>query len=114
MRAWPSPGPGSLPAGVRGPAVRVHDSSTGGVRETTPREDTARMDVCGLTPCDPTPRGPAPPYAAFDLRSRAWRSAGHGVRYVQNVTDVGDPLLERAEATGEDWQERAGRANEVL
>jgi L-cysteine:1D-myo-inositol 2-amino-2-deoxy-alpha-D-glucopyranoside ligase len=26
------------------------------------------------------------------------------VRYVQNVTDIDDPLLERARATGEDWR----------
>ena len=40
---------------------------------------------------------------------RAWREAGHGVRYVQNVTDVDDPLLERATATGEDWRALAER-----
>ncbi|HEX4789294.1 MAG TPA: cysteine--1-D-myo-inosityl 2-amino-2-deoxy-alpha-D-glucopyranoside ligase, partial [Actinospica sp.] len=48
-------------------------------------------------------------YVAFDLLNRAWRSAGHGVRYVQNVTDVDDPLLERATATGQDWTELAER-----
>src|SRR5690606_31508895 len=35
--------------------------------------------------------------------------AGHEVRYVQNVTDVDDPLLERAERDGEDWRELAAR-----
>ena len=60
------------------------------------------MYVCGITPYDATHMGHAATYVAFDLLNRAWRSAGHDVPYVQNVTDVDDPLLERAtqHATG--------------
>ena len=61
----------------------------------------ARMYVCGITPYDATHVGHAATYVAFDLLIRAWLDAGHQVRYVQNVTDVDDPLLERANATGE-------------
>jgi L-cysteine:1D-myo-inositol 2-amino-2-deoxy-alpha-D-glucopyranoside ligase len=114
MRAWTSPGPGSLPEGVRGPAVRVHDSSSNGLRDMTPPAGAARMYVCGITPYDATHMGHAATYVAFDLLNRAWRSAGHEVRYVQNVTDVDDPLLERAEATGQDWQELAERETELF
>ena len=114
MRAWTSPGPGSLPDGVRGPEVRVHDSSSGGLRESTPGSGTARLYVCGITPYDATHMGHAATYVAFDLLNRAWRSAGHDVRYVQNVTDVDDPLLERAEATGQDWVELAERETELF
>ena len=67
------------------------------------------MYVCGITPYDATHLGHAATYVAFDLLNRAWRSAGHEVRYVQNVTDVDDPLLERANATGEDWESLAER-----
>ena len=111
MRAWTSPdgGSGALPAGVRGPEVRVFDTSTQGVRELVPTEGAARMYVCGITPYDATHLGHAATYVAFDLLNRAWRSAGHDVRYVQNVTDVDDPLLERANATGEDWETLAER-----
>jgi len=42
-------------------------------------------------------------YVTFDLLNRAWRDAGLDVAYTQNVTDVDDPLLERATATGVDW-----------
>ena len=55
------------------------------------------MYVCGITPYDATHLGHANTYVAFDLLNRAWRNAGHEVTYVQNVTDVDDPLLERAE-----------------
>ena len=56
------------------------------------------MYVCGITPYDATHIGHAATYVAFDLVNRAWRDAGHEVHYVQNVTDVDDPLLERATA----------------
>ncbi|MBV9830916.1 MAG: cysteine--1-D-myo-inosityl 2-amino-2-deoxy-alpha-D-glucopyranoside ligase [Marmoricola sp.] len=114
MRAWTSPGPGSLPDDARGPAVRVFDRASQGLVESTPAGGTARLYVCGITPYDATHLGHAATYVAFDLLNRAWRSAGHDVRYVQNVTDVDDPLLERAEATGEDWVRLAERETELF
>src|SRR4051794_712185 len=112
MRAWTSPELGTPPA--RGPAVRVFDSSTRALRDVTPADGPARMYVCGITPYDATHMGHAATYVAFDLLNRAWRSAGHEVRYVQNVTDVDDPLLERADATGEDWVALAERETELF
>ena len=71
------------------------------------------MYVCGITPYDATHLGHAATYVAFDLVQRVWLDAGHDVHYVQNVTDVDDPLLERAVATGQDWRELA-RAETAL
>jgi len=68
---------------------------------------TATLYACGITPYDATHIGHAATYVAWDLLVRAWRDAGHSVRYVQNVTDVDDPLLERAARDGEDWRELA-------
>lgn len=65
------------------------------------------MYVCGITPYDATHMGHASSYVAFDLLNRAWRDAGIQVSYVQNVTDIDDPLLERANATGVDWKDLA-------
>ena len=59
--------------------------------------------VCGITPYDATHLGHAATMITFDLVQRAWRDAGHPVTYVQNVTDIDDPLLERAARDGEDW-----------
>jgi L-cysteine:1D-myo-inositol 2-amino-2-deoxy-alpha-D-glucopyranoside ligase len=112
MRAWPAPDVPTVPDVA--PQVRVHDSSTGDLVELVPADGTARMYVCGITPYDATHLGHAATYVAFDLLNRAWRSAGHDVRYVQNVTDVDDPLLERAAATGEDWTELAERETELF
>lgn len=56
------------------------------------------------------PRGsftsPQEPHLARSPRSRPSRLA---VIYVQNVTDVDDPLLERARRDGEDWRDLARR-----
>src|SRR4051795_8722403 len=106
MRAWPSPEIPTLP--VTGPAVALHDTASGGPVTTSP-DGPARLYVCGITPYDATHLGHAATYVAFDLLNRAWRNAGHEVTYVQNVTDVDDPLLERATTTGEDWRALADR-----
>src|SRR3954469_25916404 len=111
MRAWPAPEVPELPE--VGPAVALHDSATGGLVTTAP-EGPARMYVCGITPYDATHIGHAATYVAFDLLNRAWRSAGHDVVYVQNVTDVDDPLLERAAETGEDWSALSERETELF
>ena len=62
------------------------------------------MYVCGITPYDATHVGHAATYVTFDLLGRALRDAGHEVLFVQNVTDVDDPLLERADRDGVHWQ----------
>src|SRR5215207_4491087 len=98
--AWPAPLLPTLPG--TGPVLKVHDTSRGDVVATSP-DTTARMYVCGITPYDATHLGHAATYLAFDLVNRVWRDNGHDVVYVQNVTDVDDPLFERANRDGEDW-----------
>jgi L-cysteine:1D-myo-inositol 2-amino-2-deoxy-alpha-D-glucopyranoside ligase len=70
-------------------------------------EGRALLYVCGITPYDATHLGHAFTYLAFDLMQRAWRDAGIETVYAQNITDVDDPLLERAADTGVDWRELA-------
>jgi L-cysteine:1D-myo-inositol 2-amino-2-deoxy-alpha-D-glucopyranoside ligase len=86
----------------QGPPLRLYDTASRGVRPTAPGP-TARMYVCGITPYDATHLGHAATYLAFDLVHRYWRDSGHQVHYVQNVTDVDDPLLERAIRDQDDW-----------
>jgi L-cysteine:1D-myo-inositol 2-amino-2-deoxy-alpha-D-glucopyranoside ligase len=69
-----------------------------------PESGTARIYACGITPYDATHLGHAFTYVAIDLLQRVWLDAGVQVRYAQNITDVDDPLLERANATGADWR----------
>jgi L-cysteine:1D-myo-inositol 2-amino-2-deoxy-alpha-D-glucopyranoside ligase len=108
--SWPSPDVPRLPG--EGLPLSLYDTATRAVRETKPGP-TARLYVCGITPYDATHLGHAATYVAFDLVQRVWLDAGLDVHYVQNVTDVDDPLLERAVATGQDWTELA-RAETAL
>ncbi|WP_042381468.1 cysteine--1-D-myo-inosityl 2-amino-2-deoxy-alpha-D-glucopyranoside ligase [Streptacidiphilus melanogenes] len=106
MHAWPASEVPLLPG--KGQPLRIHDTASGELQTTTPGP-TARLYVCGITPYDATHLGHAATYNAFDLVQRIWLDAGHQIVYVQNVTDIDDPLLERAVATGEDWVALAER-----
>ncbi len=112
MRSWSAPEIAHLL--VKGPAVCVHDTSTGGLVETTPSASGARMYVCGITPYDATHMGHAATYVGMDLLNRAWRNAGHAVTFVQNVTDVDDPLLARATKVDVAWEELALRETQLF
>jgi L-cysteine:1D-myo-inositol 2-amino-2-deoxy-alpha-D-glucopyranoside ligase len=90
------------------PALFLHETTEGRVT-ALPETDEASIYVCGITPYDATHMGHAATYVAFDLLNRAWRDAGRTVSYVQNVTDVDDPLLERATRDGVDWRELAAQ-----
>lgn len=104
MKTWKSHALPQLP-GVM-PEINLHETSTGKV-VPLPGAGPASMYVCGITPYDATHMGHAATYVAFDLLNRAWRDQDRIVTYVQNVTDVDDPLLERANRDGVDWQELA-------
>ncbi|WP_394161342.1 cysteine--1-D-myo-inosityl 2-amino-2-deoxy-alpha-D-glucopyranoside ligase [Galactobacter valiniphilus] len=104
MHAWSAPVVPAVPGTP--PQLRLHDTAAGAVVPVT-AQGTASLYVCGITPYDATHLGHANTYVAFDLLQRQWRDAGLAVEYVQNVTDVDDPLLERATATGVDWRELA-------
>ena len=104
MISWPSPFLPLVP-GAGGP-LRLHDTVSGGLDEIA-SEGAVTMYVCGITPYDATHLGHAATYVTFDLVVRALRDAGRPVIYVQNVTDVDDPLLERAQRDGKAWDELA-------
>jgi L-cysteine:1D-myo-inositol 2-amino-2-deoxy-alpha-D-glucopyranoside ligase len=100
MQTWQSHSVPRVPGTPR--PVRLYDTATREIRPTAPGK-TATMYVCGITPYDATHLGHAATYLAFDLVHRLWLDNGHDVHYVQNVTDVDDPLLERAARDSADW-----------
>jgi L-cysteine:1D-myo-inositol 2-amino-2-deoxy-alpha-D-glucopyranoside ligase len=106
MQSWSSAQVPALPG--RGPELRLYDTSDRQVRPVAPGTK-ATMYVCGITPYDATHLGHAATYLAFDLIHRMWLDLGHQVHYVQNVTDIDDPLFERAARDGVDWQDLADR-----
>ena len=109
MQSWSFAQVPALPG--RGPELRLYDTSDRQVRPVAAGTAAvkATMYVCGITPYDATHLGHAATYLAFDLIHRLWLDLGHDVHYVQNVTDVDDPLFERAERDGVDWRDLAER-----
>lgn len=106
MRSWTRP---AVPAVAgNGPVIRLSDTATATAEPIECQPDAAAsIYVCGITPYDATHIGHAATYIAFDTLIRAWLDQGLDVDYAQNSTDVDDPLLERAVATGVDWRELA-------
>ena len=111
MKSWSAVDLPELPG--RGPQLRLYDSADRQVRPTSVG-DTATMYVCGITPYDATHLGHAATYLAFDLIYRIWRDNGHRVHYVQNVTDVDDPLFERAARDGVDWRDLGSQQTQLF
>src|SRR5215212_165216 len=103
MQAWSSRQVPTLPRSPAAPPLQAFDTATQQVVPIGPNTGSARMYVCGITPYDATHIGHANTYVAFDLVHRVWRDRGLEVNYVQNVTDIDDPLLERAADLGIDW-----------
>ncbi|MFH1784513.1 MAG: cysteine--tRNA ligase [bacterium] len=60
------------------------------------------MYVCGITPYDDTHLGHARCYVSFDIVRRYLQYKGFDVTYVQNVTDVDDKIIKRAQESGGD------------
>jgi L-cysteine:1D-myo-inositol 2-amino-2-deoxy-alpha-D-glucopyranoside ligase len=111
MRTWPRP---DVPH-VEGDNVPplLYDTASRQLVEARP-DDVARLYVCGITPYDATHLGHAATYLAFDTLQRVWLDAGYRVHYAQNITDVDDPLLERATATGVSWRDLADEQIELF
>ncbi len=111
MQSWPEQMVPQIPG--ESPPLRLWDTATGELRATTPGQ-RATMYVCGITPYDATHMGHAATYVGFDLVNRVWRDTRHNVCYVQNVTDIDDPLLERAVESDQDWRALAASETEAF
>lgn len=105
MQSWPNPEISALAGNA--PELCLYDTADDQIRPVSipPAGKEIGMYVCGITPYDSTHLGHAATYLTFDLINRYLVAAGHQVHYVQNITDVDDPLFERAERDGVDWRE---------
>ena len=95
------------------PSLHLTNSASG-TKDSLAHKPLYRMYVCGITPYDATHLGHAATYLTFDLINRYLRVSGSEVRYVQNITDIDDPLLERANRDGIDWAQLAHQQIELF
>ena len=82
--------------------IKMWNTQSRSIVEIT--EKNIDLYVCGITPYDATHMGHAATYLTFDLLQRLLMIQGRTVSYVQNITDVDDPLLERAIRDNLDWR----------
>ena len=106
MRSWPSVYIPQLSTRFQIPQLSLFDSADQDVKKV-PAQDIYRIYVCGITPYDATHLGHAATYLTFDVIIRYLKATGAKVKYVQNITDIDDPLLERAERDDVDWKQLA-------
>ena len=106
MKSWSEVAVPSLNFDLAYPDLLLTNSASG-TKEVVPSKAVYRMYVCGITPYDATHLGHAATYLTFDLLNRYRRVRGSEVRYVQNITDIDDPLLERAKRDGVEWDKLA-------
>ena len=105
MLSWPDVYMPPALAGINHPTLALFDSYKGKKVEITGEQNS--IYVCGITPYDATHMGHAATYLAFDLVNRYLKASGKKISFVENITDIDDPLLERAARDSQDWKELA-------
>ncbi|MEE9400085.1 MAG: cysteine--tRNA ligase, partial [Dehalococcoidales bacterium] len=80
--------------------MKVFSTLSGRKEEFTPRGDVVNMYVCGITPYDDAHLGHAMSYIIFDVIRRYLNFRGFKVKYVQNITDIDDKIINRASKLG--------------
>ncbi|MED5349126.1 MAG: cysteine--tRNA ligase [Pseudomonadota bacterium] len=77
--------------------MKIFNSLTGKKEIFEPiNPNQVRMYVCGMTVYDDTHIGHARTFVAFDLIVRYLRSRNYEVKYIRNITDVDDKIIDRA------------------
>jgi L-cysteine:1D-myo-inositol 2-amino-2-deoxy-alpha-D-glucopyranoside ligase len=111
MNSWPSL---YLPPLSKAsfPNLKLRDSNKGLLEITS--SEVFRLYVCGITPYDATHLGHAATYLSFDLINRYLTLTGSNVKFVENITDIDDPLLERAKRDEQDWQVLANSQTDLF
>jgi L-cysteine:1D-myo-inositol 2-amino-2-deoxy-alpha-D-glucopyranoside ligase len=106
MNSWASLDIPEIGSDYAFPPLSLYDTASAS-KKPLEVKDLYRLYVCGITPYDATHLGHAATYLAFDLAHRYLLATGAEVRFVQNITDIDDPLLERAARDGQDWRQLA-------
>ena len=106
MKSWSQVYIPPIDSAITFPQLNLYNTATQS-KEKLPKKNLYQMYVCGITPYDATHLGHAATYITFDLINRYLRATGAHVDFVQNITDIDDPLFERAKRDNVDWSQLA-------
>ncbi|MDD5126882.1 MAG: cysteine--tRNA ligase [Dehalococcoidales bacterium] len=87
--------------------MKVTNTLSGKKEEFLPAGSEVRMYVCGVTPYSDAHLGHAMSYIIFDVVRRYLKFRGYKVKFVQNVTDIDDKIIDRANKLGISTRELA-------
>jgi len=106
MKSWAQVYIPPIDSTLQFPQLSLYNSASQSIAEL-PQKNRYQLYVCGITPYDATHLGHAATYITFDLINRYLRATGALVDFVQNITDIDDPLFERAKRDNVDWSQLA-------
>ena len=76
--------------------IRFTNTLTRTLEDFEPQGDMVTMYVCGVTPYDESHIGHAMSYVVFDVLKRYLLWRGYRMKHIQNITDIDDRIIERA------------------
>ena len=104
MKSWSSNSKTHISDKYVNRSLLMFDSKTQQNNPIGQANKKVQIYVCGITPYDSAHLGHAFTYLTFDLVIRTLNFIGKKTNYVQNITDIDDPLFERARQSGANWQ----------
>ena len=104
MKSWSSNSKTHISDKYVNRSLLMFDSKTHQNNPIGQANKKVQIYVCGITPYDSAHLGHAFTYLTFDLVIRTLNFIGRKTNYVQNITDIDDPLFERARQSGSKWQ----------
>jgi len=88
--------------------MQIYNTLTRKKEEFKPRENNVvKMFVCGPTVYDFIHIGNARTFVFFDIVAKYFRFKGFDVEFIQNITDIDDRIIRRAQESGKEPQELA-------
>src|SRR3990167_1114191 len=95
--------------------IKILNTISGKKEEFAPMDDKkVRMFVCGLTVYDYIHIGNARTFVFFDVVAKYLRYRGYNVNYIQNITDIDNKIIERAQKENADPLEYAKKYSELF
>jgi len=80
--------------------MKLYNTLSAKKEEFVPQGEEVKIYVCGVTPYDDAHIGHAMSYIIFDVIRRYIKFRGYKLKFVQNVTDIDDKIINRANQRG--------------
>jgi cysteinyl-tRNA synthetase len=86
--------------------LKIHNTLSRKKEEFIPQDSAqVKMYTCGVTVYDDCHIGHARSLYIFDVMKRYLKHRGFNVKFVRNITDIDDKIINRANELGINWQE---------